>query len=523
MASPAVPVTEGSKGLKTGALGLVSVIVIGVASTAPGYSLAASLGFVSDEVGLKAPAIMWLAFVPMAFIAAAYYYLNRADPDCGTTFTWVTRAMGPKSGWMGGWGIFMADLIIMPSLAQISAIYLFLLFGADGLAASTFWTTVVGIIFILAMTWICYTGIELSARSQVILLGTELGVLVVFSVVALVRVYADAFPDSVKPSLSWLSPFGIPVAALTSGILISVFIYWGWDTAVTVNEESQDANRIPGLAAVLSTVILLLIYVITTFAAQAVHGAGFLADNADDVLSATGKDVLGGVFDKFLIIAVLTSAAASCQTTILPSARTMLSMGAYKAAPEKFARIHPRHLTPDYSTWFFGLVSCAWYLVLVVAGGDVLADSIVGVGLMIAFYYGITGYACVAYYWSHLFTSLKNFVFVGLLPLLGALMLTWVFVKSLIDLANPENSESGASWFGLGPPFVIGGVLLLMGIPLMYLWKAAHPEFFRVKRDPADVRPPPEGGEPLPPLLQSASAKTEATTESETGAADDDR
>jgi amino acid transporter len=497
----AAPVIE-SKGLKTGALGLVSVIVIGVASTAPGYSLAASLGFVSDEVGLQAPAIMWLAFVPMAFIAAAYYYLNRADPDCGTTFSWVTRAMGPKSGWMGGWGIFIADLIIMPSLAQISAIYLFLLFGADGLAASTFWTTVVGIIFILGMTWICYTGIELSARSQVLLLGTELAVLLVFSVWALFKVYAGDFPDSVTPSLSWLSPFGLPVSALTAGVLISVFIYWGWDTAVTVNEETKDANRTPGLAAVLSTVILLLIYVITTVAAQAVHGAQYLADNADDVLSATGEDVLGSAFNKILIIAVLTSAAASCQTTILPSARTMLSMGSHKAAPDRFARIHPLHLTPDFSTWFFGLVACAWYLVLVLAGGDVLADSIVGVGLMIAFYYGITGYACVAYYWGYLFKSLKNFIFVGLMPLLGALSLTWVFGKSLITLADPANSESGASWFGLGPPFVIGGLLLLLGVPLMFLWKAGNPEFFRVKRDPAGRRPSPQGGDPLPPLLE---------------------
>ena len=48
-------------------------------------------------VGLQAPAIMLVAFVPMLFIASAYYYLNRADPDCGTTFTWVTKAMGPRS------------------------------------------------------------------------------------------------------------------------------------------------------------------------------------------------------------------------------------------------------------------------------------------------------------------------------------------------------------------------------------------------------------------------------------------
>ena len=103
----------GEKGLKTGALGFISSVVIGVASTAPGYSLAASLGLVTLVVGLQAPAIMLLAFVPMLFIASAYYYLNRADPDCGTTFSWVTRAMGPHLGWMGGWGIIAADVIVM--------------------------------------------------------------------------------------------------------------------------------------------------------------------------------------------------------------------------------------------------------------------------------------------------------------------------------------------------------------------------------------------------------------------------
>ena len=72
---------------------------------------------------------MWMAFIPMGCIASSFFYLNRADPDCGTNFSWVTRAMGPRLGWLGGWSSMMADLIIMPSLALIAAQYTFSLFG----------------------------------------------------------------------------------------------------------------------------------------------------------------------------------------------------------------------------------------------------------------------------------------------------------------------------------------------------------------------------------------------------------
>ncbi|HEX3303839.1 MAG TPA: hypothetical protein VHR64_13220, partial [Thermomicrobiales bacterium] len=96
MESAAVPVeaggvAPGEKGLKSGALGYLSNLVIGVASTAPGYSLAATLGFVTAVAGMgfHAPAIMIVSFIPMLLIAAAYSYMNKADPDCGTSFTWV--------------------------------------------------------------------------------------------------------------------------------------------------------------------------------------------------------------------------------------------------------------------------------------------------------------------------------------------------------------------------------------------------------------------------------------------------
>ncbi len=409
------------KGLKKDALGFVSSVVIGVASTAPGYSLAASLGLVVavTGIGLQAPAVLLLAFVPMLLIASAYYYMNRADPDCGTTFSWVARAMGPSWGWMGGWAIVVADVIVMANLAQIAGLYSFLLVGWQEAADSTLAVTAVGVVWIAVMTAICVIGIELSARTQVGLLGAEIITLVLFAVVALVKVATgDAGPDAVDPSLSWINPFEIDsFSAMISGVLIAVFIYWGWDSTVTVNEESRDSNEGPGKAALVATVILLAVYIVVAYAAQAFGGPQQLVDNADDVLSVLGTEVFGSPLDKILIIAVLTSAAASTQTTILPTARTSLSMARRGAMPESLGHVHPRYLTPHVSTILMGVLSIVWYVGLTIVSENILFDSIAALGLMIAFYYGLTGIACTIYYRRELTRSVKAFFLVGVGPL----------------------------------------------------------------------------------------------------------
>src|SRR5207237_6064381 len=188
--SPATQEAQLDKGLKSGALGLISTTVIATASVAPAYSIAATLVFVVGAVALQAPAVSVLAFVPMLLTSIGYSELNKAEPDCGTTFTWATRAFGPRTGWAGGWAIVAADVLVMASLAQIAGQYIFLLFGADGIGTDPTnpWVLVTGVLWIVAMTYICYRGIELSARFQRILLGIELVMLLVFSATALIRV-----------------------------------------------------------------------------------------------------------------------------------------------------------------------------------------------------------------------------------------------------------------------------------------------------------------------------------------------
>ena len=488
--------TMPSKGLKGGSLGLIAVIVIGVASTAPGYSLAASVGLVTGSANEKAPFIMLFAFVPMACIAAAFYYLNKADPDCGTNFTWGVRAFGPKAGWIAGWGCIVADLVIMPNLAGVSGQYLVLLFSETA-ADNIYLTTTIGILFIIAMTWICWKGIELSARSQVLLLGTELVVLAVFAIVAISKSLGDGISrtvdgttyHSVTPSLSWMSPSGLNSSAIIAGLVVAVFIYWGWDTCVSVNEETKDSSRTPGRAAVLSTVVLLAIYLIVSYGAVALLGPQFVTDNADDAMYALGKEALPNIILKLLVIAVLTSAAASCQTTILAATRTMLSMGSHGAAPAKLAQIDPKRLTPDYSSWLFGGISIAWYLVLVIISHNTSTDayfaSIAAVGMAIAVYYGLSGISCIVYFRRFLFKSVKNFVMIGLLPGFGGVVLIYVFCKTVWDARNADYGYG--TLFGVGTVLVIGTLLLVLGVPLMFWCAKKYPTFFSYATDPPDL------------------------------------
>ena len=490
------------KGLKSGALGLISTTIIATASVAPAYSIAATLVFVVGVVGLQSPAVAVLAFVPMLLTSIGYSELNKADPDCGTTFTWAARAFGPKTGWAGGWAIVAADVLVMASLAQVAGQYGFLLFNTKSIGdnPSSSWVLLVGVLWIVVMTYICYRGIEISANFQKVLLGIELVMLAVLSITALVKVGNGTAPHGhITPSWSWLNPFHISsFSAFASGIILMVFIYWGWDTAVAVNEETKDKNKTPGRAAILSTLILLVTYALVIFSMQSFAGIGGSGNglgntsNAGDVLSIQGGDVFGSSgFGSFLthllLLMVLSSAAASTQTTILPTARTTLSMAVYKALPRSFAKMHPRYLTPTVSTIVMGAISIVVYVMFnyMSNGIGVIGDAVIAIGLYIAFYYGLTGFACAWYYRRTLTRSARNLWMQGILPVAGGLMLFFLGGWSLWLDYDVATANDYTMWtvpvihWQVGGAFVIFIVSALVGVVAFVYCRLAAPAFFK--------------------------------------------
>ncbi|UJA21472.1 APC family permease [Thermoleophilia bacterium SCSIO 60948] len=497
-ASPATGEDHVDKGLKKGSVGFVDQLSIGLASTAPAYSLAAVIGSIVVLTGVHAPGTLLLSFVPMFFIATAFLYMNRVDPDCGTTFSWVTRALGPYLGWMGGWAISVTGILVIGSLADVSAFYIFDLLGFDELKRERFAIVGLALLIMGVMTAICVIGTEASARLQRVLTLGQVGIMLLFALVAFVRLaIGDAPERAITPELSWISPFGegVEYSSLLSGLLLGVFIYWGWESAVNLAEESDNETG-AGVAGLMSTLILLGTYVAVAIALIATAGLEKIErfdDNAG-VLGAVAQDVLGPL--AFLVVvAIIVSGISSAQTTILPGSRTSLSMAAAGALPKKFAQIHPRFLTPDFGTITIGVLAAVWYVGASLVSDNFLFDSLSALSLLIAFYYALTGIACAIYWRRELLRSVKNFLFIGLAPLIGALLLAYLLGASAIEVGDPANSYTGQSVFGIGVPLFIALFFFVSGLVLMILWRVfARPEYFSrrpfqaVPRDVAEGR-----------------------------------
>ena len=259
---------------------------------------------------------------------------------------------------------------------------------------------------------------------------------------------------------------------------------------MAVNEESENPAEGPGRAAVLSTVLLVLIYMLVATAAQADAGTHYLSSNEADVLSPLGTRVFGsGILQKFLLFSVLTSASASTQTTILPTARTTISMASWGALPKAFARVHPRFLTPSFSTLMMGGVSIVWTVGLLLASTRPTCSGTRSraLGFAILFYYGFTGLFCVVYYRRELFKSWHRALLVGLVPLIGFVAMAYIFIKDFITVNTPGYNLTPPI-LGIQTPIVIGIGGLLLGLVVMVMQWIYMPDFFRRKPQTADPK-----------------------------------
>jgi amino acid transporter len=344
--------------------------------------------------------------------------------------------------------------------------------------------------------WISYRGMHTTKLVQYGLVGFQLLVLGLF--VAMAFANWSTSETAIPFSWEWFDVTRIETfGQIAAGISLSIFVYWGWDVCLTVNEETTNGKKTAGLAGTLTAVIVLGIYLLISISTMMFAGIGDTGnglsnpDNQENIFTALASPIMGP-FAILMSLAVLSSSAASLQSTFMSPSRSLLAMAHYGALPKPFSRLSKRFSTPGFAIVAAGVLSAGFYAVMHVISENVLNDTILALGLMICFYYGLTAIACAWYFRNSVLSSVRNFVLRLLCPLLGGIGLFVVFLQTAVDSWAPEFG-SGSEVFGVGLVFVLGIGILALGALFMVIMARLRPGFFRgetIRRDtPALVVP----------------------------------
>ena len=313
-------------------------------------------------------------------------------------------------------------------------------------------------------------GVHVAAGLQKVMTAVETIALLALAIGAFIKFGSNpANPFS----LSWFSPFAFGnLQTFMAGMLVAVFYYFGWDVSSNVAEETEGANQTPGDSGLLGMIGIVILFLLMQVSVQFGMTPEMIEANSANLFAALGNSILPQPWGNIAILAVLLSTIGTIQTQLTQCARTLFSMGRDRVIHEKFAEIHPRFQTP----WLAGLVITALGLFLLILSsssesiGAVMTSLISAIGVMVSFYYGMTGLACAWYYRKTLRSSSQNLFMRGIWPVASA-----IFLLVLALMQIPALGSTVAA-------YTVGAIALGL-LPMLY---------FRLHYNSAFYQEPPE-------------------------------
>ena len=412
----------GTAELRSGALSLTESLVMGVAGSAPGFSVAVALATLIGAAGVLAPGALIIFAIPMVGIAVAYKGLGARMPSAGAGYEWTRRIIGKPLGFASGWALLVASAVFTVTGASPLGVST-LSFFAPHLADNVELATAIGTAWFLAIGVVLMVGIGLTSTVQMIMSGIEILILTIVLIAA--AVHAVRFGAVNPPSWHWFS-LDYPPGTFASTALLVVFFYWGWDVTANLGEETtseHDGAGTGGFLSVFVTAAYFVAFAAATLVLFSVKDAQSLSDNL--VYHIAEEAGLGRAGALAASLAVILSSVATMETQLLQFSRTLFAMGRDGSLPRIFGVIHKRTQTPMNTMYMLlGLGSVLMFLASFMPNiGLLLADSVKAVALQVSFYYGLAGFACAWAYRDVWRTQRVRFVVYGIYPLLSALSL----------------------------------------------------------------------------------------------------
>ncbi len=414
--------------LAADSLGIGESITMGVAGAAPAFSISVVTATLLASVNTLAPASILYCGLIMFGITLAFIHLNKVMVNAGASYAWVSQIFGRNLGFFVGWAILVSSAVFMVS-GSIPAATATLLLVAPHKVGNLNWVTSVAGLWLTVISAIVFKGVKSASYAQVLMTVIEIFILLAIIVAGFVQ-YA-ALPAHAF-SFSWFSLGGFTPSSFATGALTAIFLYWGWDVTLNLNEETKNARHAPGQGAFWSVLVIILLFV--SFIVMA------LLVLSDREIQQAGTNVIFAIADKLFprpwgylaVLAIIVSTVGTLETTILQFTRTLFAKGRDGVLHSRYAILHRSRNTPWVAIlfiWLFGLL----FLFLSSYFSTVnlmIQDSVKAIGFQVAFYYSLTGFASAWYYHAR-WESLSDLIGCVLWPMMSALFLVFIALFSI--------------------------------------------------------------------------------------------
>lgn len=414
-------------------LGTFESIIMGVAGTAPAFSVAVTAATIVASVGvLSVGSILYCGLI-MFGITLAFIHLSKITPNAGAAYAWVGHVFGSYWGFFAGWGLLVASVFFMVSATIPAATSTLVLLAPDHVE-NTHWVTAIAAIWLTLVTLVVTRGIKHSSYTQLILTVFESGILIALIVGALV--YFSANPAH-SPSFIWVSPFSFSPQLFATGALTAIFFFWGWDVTMNLSEESKaatvDQTSSAGKGAFWSVLNMMLFFTIMMVVILIVLTDQEIANADTNVLFAVASKLFPTPWNYLAVFCTIVSTVGTIETQILQFSRSMFAMARDGMLNPVYARIHAGWQTPWVATlviWLLGmlLLFTSSYMPSV---KEILASSILAIGFQICFYMSLAGFACAWHYRLKLCCGVTQAITYVLWPLLSGVFMVFIAVYSI--------------------------------------------------------------------------------------------
>lgn len=448
--------------LQEHSIGLPQVLFQSITHMAPAAAVAFSLLVGFSFAGAALPLSVLFALVASVLIANSVGQLAKQMPSAGGLYTYNSRALGSKVGFLVGWAFLMFEPLVAPLVFLVFATSTADVFkNSLGINAPWWiWTIVVaGIVFFMT-----YWGVKLSTN-----VGVVLGVfeIVVILALALYMIFAagdentlQVFNPANALEGSWSGVF--------KGMVFSILAFIGFEAAAPMGEEARNPRRTIPLVVVLSALVIGVFYLVAAYAS--VMGWGF--DNMQSYASdpdpwRTMATNFWGIGWVIIFFAILNSAIANANSGMNAASRVMYSMGRINVLPRIFGRTHPEHQTPYVAILVQSGFALVISLVLGAIFGPVGAFSIFATTLtiLVILIYMVTCVASMVFYLRERRSEFNIFLH-GVFPILALLILLAPLYYQFAPL--PDYPIRLGNWFAL--------IWLALGVGVMFLAAAKRPQ-----------------------------------------------